>query len=65
MVDDEHETEDLVQFLRLVCVLGILEERHEDIELPIVVQLALLLIYFVNFQDRGRLEGSQAIFHEG
>ena len=56
MADDEHKPEDFVQLFRLVAVLLALEERDEDVELPIVVQSALLLIDFVNLQDRRRLE---------
>lgn len=56
MVDDQHEPEDLIQFLRFVRVLGTLEERDEDVELPIFIQFALLLVYLIHLQDRGWLE---------
>ena len=64
MVDDEHKSEYFVQLFRLEAVLLALEERDEDVELPIVVQSALLLIDLVNLQDRRWLERPQPVLHE-
>lgn len=52
MVDDEHVPEDPVKFLRSVGVLLALEQRDEDIVLPVVIQPILLLVDLINLQNR-------------
>lgn len=64
MVDDEHVPEDPVKFLRSVGVLLALEQRDEDIVLPVVIQPILLLVDLIHLQNRRRLEGPQPPFHQ-
>lgn len=65
MVDDEHESEDLVKLLRSVGILWVLEERNKDIKLPVVIKPSLLLVDLIDLENRGGLEGSQPVFHQG
>lgn len=64
MAKNKHKPEDLMQILRLVIVLLILEERNENVELPIIIQLFLLFIDFINSDDALGTERSQFIFHQ-
>lgn len=64
MAKNKHKPEDLMQIFRLVIVLLILEERNENVELPIIIQLFLLFIDFINSDDALGTERSQFIFHQ-
>jgi hypothetical protein len=65
VIDDEHKLENFIQFLGFVIVLLTLEERYEDVELPVVIQFVLLLVNLVDLKDGRRLEGPQSVLHEG
>ena len=64
MVEDEHEAEDLVEFLGRVGVVAVLEERDEHVGLPVVVEPSLLLEDLVDADDAGGGEASQPILHQ-
>ena len=65
MIDDKHKLEYFIQFFRFVIVLLALEERYEDVELPIIIQFVLLLVNLVDLKDGRWLEGPQSVLHEG